>query len=263
MSNTPFIIGHRGASRVAPENTLAAFRRALDDGADGIEFDVRLARDRVPVIIHDDTLRRTALIEGRVATLTSIELGEIDVGTWFNLRHPRRARAEYRRERLPTLAVAFEMVKERGARLYVEMKCAPHEASALARAVATLINEHSFAGRAVVESFNLDSIAEIKRIDSSLRTAALFEPKLSRPLPSMLNIIARAEACGADELALHRTLATRRIVEEAQRRGMSTVVWTADRPAWIGRARAYGINAIITNDPAAMLAHRKAVISDE
>ncbi|MDQ3754751.1 MAG: glycerophosphodiester phosphodiesterase, partial [Acidobacteriota bacterium] len=63
----PLIIGHRGASAVAPENTLGAFARALDDGADGIEFDVRLARDGVPIVIHDATLKRTALQDGAVA----------------------------------------------------------------------------------------------------------------------------------------------------------------------------------------------------
>jgi glycerophosphoryl diester phosphodiesterase len=262
MSSTPLIIGHRGASRYAPENSLAAFRRALDDGADGIEFDVRLARDGVPVIIHDDTLRRTALREGSIAALSSEQLREIDVGTWFNLRHPALARPEYTCERLPTLAAAFEMLKERNALLYVEMKCTAQESDDLARAVASLIDEYSFTDRVVVESFHLASIAAIKRLDTRFRTAALFEPKLSRPLPSMLNIMAKAEACGADELALHRTLATRRIVEEAHRRGMNTVVWTADRPAWIRRARLYGIHAIITNDPAGMLAQRKAVTGD-
>jgi glycerophosphoryl diester phosphodiesterase len=67
----PLIIGHRGASALAPENTLAAFERAMRDGADGIEFDVRLARDAVPVVIHDAGLRRTGLREGEVESLTS------------------------------------------------------------------------------------------------------------------------------------------------------------------------------------------------
>jgi len=75
LSN-PFIIGHRGASAHAPENTLAAFDLAFDAGADGIEFDVRLARDGVPVVIHDATLKRTALREGSVESLTSLERSE-------------------------------------------------------------------------------------------------------------------------------------------------------------------------------------------
>src|SRR5262245_8945252 len=81
---SPLIIGHRGASAAAPENTLTAFAQAVALGADGIELDVRLARDGVPVVIHDASLHHTAGRKTRVAHLTSPELTEIDVGSWFN-----------------------------------------------------------------------------------------------------------------------------------------------------------------------------------
>lgn len=70
-------------------------------------------------------------------------------------------------------------------------------------------------------------------------------------------MIEQASACGADELALHRTLSTRRTVEEARRRGMEVVVWTVDSPAWIKRAVAYGVSAVITNDPARLVRARR------
>ena len=76
----PLNIAHRGGAGLRPENTLAAFSRALDDGADGIELDVRLARDGVPVVIHDGTLQRTGLTPDQVARMTSDELARIDVG---------------------------------------------------------------------------------------------------------------------------------------------------------------------------------------
>src|SRR6185369_3234163 len=81
--NSPLIIGHRGASAVAPENTMAAFREAIAAGADGIEFDVRLTRDRVPVVIHDSTLHRTAALPQRIAELSLSDLKSVDVGSWF------------------------------------------------------------------------------------------------------------------------------------------------------------------------------------
>jgi|SRR5918911_965108 glycerophosphoryl diester phosphodiesterase len=248
------IIGHRGAAAVAPENTLVAFKRAFRDGADGIEFDVRLARDRVPVVIHDASLRRTALRDGDVAQLSSAELCETDVGTWFNLRYPKAAHAEYAQARVPRLSEVFELFGACRSRLYVEMKCEAGESEALAAEVARLVCEYALLERVVVESFALASIAEIKRIDARLRTAALFEPSLSRPRPSWRRMIERATACEADEIALHRTLATRRTVEEARRRGMKTVIWTVDSPAWIERAISYGVSAVITNDPARMRA---------
>ncbi|MBD0371606.1 MAG: hypothetical protein ICV60_12270 [Pyrinomonadaceae bacterium] len=250
-SNFPLIIGHRGAAAVAPENTIISFKRAVADGADGIEFDVRLARDQVPVVIHDPTLRRTALREGAIAALSSTELRETDAGTWFNLRFPALAREDYAHATIPTLAEVFELFHESNALLYVEMKCTEAESSAIAARVAELIEEHEIIDRVVVESFTLSAIAWMKRIAPAIRTAALFEPKLMPP-PSMGRMMRLAEECRADELALHRLLATRRVTREAAARGMNVVVWTVDNPAWLERARRYGIHAVITNNPAAM-----------
>src|SRR5437667_4592365 len=84
----PLIIGHRGASAQKPENTIPAFDLALELEADGIEFDVRLASDGVPVVIHDPDLKRTGRQTGLVRKSSSAELEKIDAGTWFNLKHP-------------------------------------------------------------------------------------------------------------------------------------------------------------------------------
>lgn len=250
-SHAPLIIGHRGASAHAPENTLRAFARAFEAGADGIEFDVRLACDRVPVVIHDADLRRTGLRDGLVARLSSTELSAVDVGSWFNLRAPSRARAEFVGAPVPTLSQVFELYGEAGT-LYVEMKCDVQEASALAAEVVRLIRAHALTERVVVKSFTLDAIKEVKRLDQGIRTAALFERKLTRPAPSARRIIEEALGCGADELSLQRTLCSTRILREALQRGLKTVAWTIDDPAWIERARRDQLHALITNDPALM-----------
>lgn len=247
------IIGHRGASAHAPENTLCAFDRAFEAGADGIEFDVRLARDGVPVVIHDATLKRTALRDERVASLTSVELNRVDAGTWFNLRRPERARAEYAKAFVPTLSQVLDLYGA-SATLYLEMKCELAEAPALALAVVELIRSRPPLERLIVKSFTHEAVREIKRLAPEIRTAALFERKLSRPLLSARRIVEQALACGADEISLQRTLVSRRIVEEAARAGLKVVVWTVDDPAWIARARRYQLQALITNDPALMRA---------
>src|SRR5688572_21349320 len=90
----PLIIAHRGASAVAPENTLSAFKKAIDAGADGVEFDVRLSKDGVPVIIHDNNILRTTGVDQRVADLTAEQLSRLDAGSWFNAAHPAQAQAE-------------------------------------------------------------------------------------------------------------------------------------------------------------------------
>ena len=257
MSIAPLILGHRGASALAPENTLAAFSRALNDGADGIEFDVRLSRDSVPVVIHDATLQRTGLIDHAVSDLDASELREVDVGSWFAQRNQNPNDA-FIGEKLPTLGQVFEFFSARDGLLYTEMKCELNEGTALAAGVVKLTREFGMVDRVVVESFDHSAIAAVKRIDPGIRTAALFEPKLLRPLSTIrrLKMIDAALRLPADEIALHYTLATGRVIDKAIQAGLEVVVWTVEDPIWIRRARSLGIKALISNDPGSMLRHR-------
>jgi glycerophosphoryl diester phosphodiesterase len=251
----PLVIGHRGASALAPENTLAAFERALADGADGLEFDVRRAADGVPVVIHDATLRRTAGLKGEVASLSSSALAEVCVGAWFNRRFPARARDEYANERITTLARVVEQFAGRCAALYVELKCSRADAFMLAAATVEVLRASGTqARRCVVESFTLEAIAEVKRLAPELRAAALFERTVRPPHLFPREMIARALAHGADEIALHRSLVSRRTTEAARAAGLPTVVWTVDHPTWARRAREFGLRALITNNPARLRA---------
>lgn len=252
--HAPLIIGHRGSSKVAPENTLAAFKRAMQDGADGIEFDVRLSRDGVPVVIHDATLRRTGRIDARIASLSASELGATDVGSWFNRRFPQRARVEYAREVVPTLSRVFERIAARCRVLYVELKCEGCEITPLVERVVADVRAAGVESRVVIESFNLDVIREAKRLAPELRTAAAFEHQPECVFLSPRSLLRKANACLADELALQRPLVNRRTVEAAASAGLRTVVWTVDQPSWIKRAIKIGLFAVITNDPAGMRA---------
>src|SRR5687767_7189415 len=120
---SPFIVAHRGDSSHAPENTMAAFRRAVEAGAEGVEFDVRLCKDAVPVVIHDATLARTVGINGRVADLTADRLSHMDAGSWFNASHPARARMEFAAEGVPSLRSVLELFASLHGPIYVELKC--------------------------------------------------------------------------------------------------------------------------------------------
>jgi glycerophosphoryl diester phosphodiesterase len=254
---SPLIIGHRGASALAPENTLAAFKRALEDGAAGVELDVRLAKDGVPVVIHDATLRRTGLRAGVVAGMTSVELGRTDVGSWFNRAHTSLAQAEYSAQSVPTLAQVFDLFKQRAGIIYVEMKTDKAEDTylELAASVAKLVDDRPLRRRVIVISFNLNAIARIKEINPSIATGALFEPrrntvKILRKHP----MITAALDCGAEQILLHRLIATQRLVALAAENDLRPVVWTVDEPKWLRRRTGFGIHAVITNDPALMAA---------
>ena len=255
--NLPLIIGHRGASAVAPENTMAAFRRALAVGADGIEFDVRLTRDGVPVVIHDTTLRRTGGLRHRVAELSWAELAKIDVGSWFAQKKGLPP-GTFSNETVPSLAELFTLFQSNNSTLYLEMKTdSPSEQRPLAEACVRAIDEHSLKQRVIVECFQLPALKILKEIDPEIKTVALFEPGFTNPsVFADQRIIDQATEVGAAALALHHRLARESLVKKAKDAGLHVAVWTVDDPAWIERANAIGIDALITNNPAAMLGHR-------
>jgi len=237
--HTPLIIGHRGASTVAPENTMAAFREAIAVDSDGIEFDVRLSRDGVPVILHDNSLRRTTGLPHRIADLTWSEIERLNV-------------------ELPNLEQLFTLFETNNLMLFLEMKCdSPTEHRPLAEACCKLIDEYAFKERVIVECFDMAALQAVKNVDSEIKTTTLFQPALSTP--SVLfdqRIIDQTTAVGASAVALHHRLARERLVQKAKDAGLHVAVWTVDNPTWIERARSLGVDALITNDPAAMLAHR-------
>ena len=249
----PLIIAHRGASAAAPENTLAAFRQAIEDGAEGIEFDVQTARDGAPVVFHDFNLKRIIGREGRVADLTSAELQNLDAGTWFNRKNPLRANADFSAETIPTFAGLLDFLQNYEGLLYVELKFPKTEVAPLVKTICRMIRESVFTPQVRLKSFNLEALAHAKRIFPEIRTVALFQPKLPSLLRGKSYLIEQAAAAGADELSLHFSLATQKMMTLARAKNFPVTVWTIDRPAWVARARNLGIEAVITNDPARLL----------
>lgn len=216
----PLIIGHRGASAVAPENTMTAFEAAIAAGADGIEFDVRLSGDGVPMIIHDDTLQRTVGLKKRVVDLTAAELCAVAV---------------------PSLRELFELMSGNDLTLFLEIKSREPE---LGEICCRMVREFGFEQRVVVECFDLNVLRDI-----DLTTAALFEPRIYTDRER----IKKALDVGASVIALHHRLAKPKLVESARSAGLRVVVWTVDSPAWVALARTMEIEALITNDPARLI----------
>ena len=222
QQNNPLIVAHRGASAVAPENTIAAFKAAIAAGADGIEFDVRLAGDGVAVVIHDDTLYRTAGVRGRVADMSLDQLNQFGV---------------------PSVAQLFELFQSNSLALYLEMKS--HETQ-LAEECCRLVEQYNLKDRVIFSCFEHSVLQTVKDIDPSLKTAALFQP------PAAF-IIKRARSIGADGLALHYRLTNPRLLADAKQADLKVAVWTVDDPAWVERARAMDVHALITNNPSALI----------
>jgi hypothetical protein len=139
---------------------------------------VRLAKDGVLVVIHDATLARTGLTSGEVAKLTSDQLANVNIGSWFNRAHPTLACDEFEQQRVPTLAQVFDLLRERPGIIYVELKTDGADASSnLVQAVSDAIIASGFQDRVVAVSFDLPAVAEIKSLNPSIRTGALFAPQ--------------------------------------------------------------------------------------
>lgn len=258
----PLIVGHRGASAQAPENTLAAFKLAIDQDAEGLEFDVRLAKDRVPVVIHDETLVRTGQLKALVSELTSKQLGKIDVGSWFDKTSAKTTRSPFRGERVPTLFQTLEFLRDFKGLVFVELKCGEHEVEPLTDAVCEVVKDSPIASRIIVKSFKLAVIPRVRVLAPGLRTAALFAPKIMNILRKEKYLVNIAGEFGADELSIHYSLATQKLMESADKQSFPVTIWTADNPRWIKRGMRLGLKAIITNDPAKLLARRKQCLTE-
>ena len=256
----PLIIAHRGASALAPENTLTAFRRAILDGAEGIEFDIRLSKDDVPVVFHDADLKRVGAKSGLIGDYTSEELGKIDVGSWFNRQKPDKADEKFSAATVPTLAQTLDLLRGFRGLIYVELKCLDNDAERLSKTVCETIAGSELFPRMIVKSFQLEALAHVRRFCPAAQTAALFEPKLATFLRRENNFVETARDFDADQLSVHFSLATEKLMREAGKFNMPVTIWTAENPLWVRRARVLGVSAIITNNPARLLAKKAEIL---
>lgn len=226
---------HRGASRTHPENTLAAFRAALDAGADSVELDLHLSADGTPVVIHDETVDRTTDGRGEVSALTLAELRALDAGRWKGAR--------FAGERIPTLGDALAALH--GAEVVnLELKSVDPR---LVDRVARVIAAHRPTGRVMVSSFHLPLLVAMK----GLLPEVAIHLFLDRPLPDgFFAGVGRV----VDSLGTHWELVDPDLVEEAARHGRAVWAWTVDDPVRAVHLARVGVTAITTNDPAAIRA---------
>ena len=228
----PWVIAHRGASGYAPENTLAAFRKAAELGARFIETDLRLSRDMHFVAIHDATLERTTNGRGGVNNRTLAELRQLDAGSWFN--------TEFAGERIPTLEEIFEFSGQADIGFYLEIKSGA--AWELHSALAGAMSDASGASRAVVISFDTTILEKLMRLEATMMTGLLFD----QPLP---DAIERGQRLGTRQLLPRGDLLTRELVERAHEADLQVITWTLDEPVQMRAAIAAGVDGIMTNYP--------------
>lgn len=238
------VVAHRGASALAPENTLVAFRRALEMDVDGLELDLQPTRDGQLVVLHDERLERTTNGRGYVFEYTLAELRALDAGSWFHGAHSSGAR--YDGQRIPTLDEVIDLVRDGRQQLYIEIKKSERTPERLEENVVEVIHRHGFENRVVLISFDPNSLRRVRQLAPAVATAILFKDLPADP-------IFLARTIGATGIAPRLDRVTREFVEAAHRAGMQMVVWTVDSPEDMQKLIDFGVNGIVTNVPDQLL----------
>jgi glycerophosphoryl diester phosphodiesterase len=232
------ITAHRGASSLAPENTLAAIRAAVKLGVDRIEIDAMLSADGAVVLFHDTDLRRIAGDPRRVSEMTLAELRRVDAGSWFS--------GEFAGERVPTLAEAIAEAGSR-TRLNIELKSSGGDEALLAERVAEAFGGSAggLARGVIVSALSPRALVEMRRVAPGVPVGLI--------VAASVGDLRRADV---DFLAVESRLATRDFLERADRAGMPLYVWGVGDDAAFTRLALTGVRGVITSDAAGMLARR-------
>jgi glycerophosphoryl diester phosphodiesterase len=226
------VIAHRGACGYAPENTFAAFRKAIAMGATFIETDLQLSRDARFVAIHDNTVNRTTNGQGTVHEMTLADLRRLDAGSWFG--------SEYAGERIPTLEEILEFAKKHDIVFYLELK--PFGSWGGEHALISALRESGEIARIVVISFDAVILAGVRKIEPTLMTGLLFDGRIENPLDKALEI-------GARQLVIRGDLVTPRLLKEARSRDLQVVCWTVNQPAHMRLLLEAGVAGIMSDYP--------------
>lgn len=228
----PLVIGHRGASSDAPENTIAAFELALDQGADGIELDVHLSGDEQPVVIHDFTLERTTDGAGPVSGHSVRELKRLDAGGWVDRR--------FRGQRVQTLQEVLERFRDR-ARFWIELKGGSALYPGIEERVVSMVEIYDVVDRVLVQSFDHAALARVRALNREIPVGALVG---QAPIDGGL---LRTGAANAICPGVH--LLTEDLLAEIRRAELECYVWTVNEPALMDRLVGWGVSGIITDRP--------------
>lgn len=247
------VVAHRGASAAFPEHTLAAYRKAVDDGADGLECDVRLSVDGHLVCIHDRSVDRTSSGRGAVSRMTLTQLRELEFASWKG----RYDVADRDLFGVLTLERLLELVVDSGRRVEVavETKHPNSYGGLVERAVVDLLDRFGLngprAGAAApvrVMSFSAAALRRVAELAPRVPTVHLTDRV---PMPRRARLVPPGVTTTGPSVRLLRADPT--YVERAHDRGLGVHVWTVDEPADVHRVVALGVDAVITNRPAEVL----------
>ena len=235
----PLILAHRGANKVAPQNTIPAFIKALEFNADGIETDVHLCKDGEIVICHNYTVDETSNGIGLIDELTLAQLKAMDFGSYFN--------KDFSGVSLPTLSELLDVVRKMKL-INIEIK-PPKKDNDLVKKVVEEINKYGIAENSILSCFDPECVHMVKEIDKNVKTALLYE---NDELGNEIMTFGVAKYCkqlNVDAAHPHRKLIKENEVIELHNLGIAVNPWTVNLEEEIIRLTKWGCDALISDVP--------------
>lgn len=223
------VTAHRGSSKAAPENTMAAVKKAIEDGADWVEIDVQETADGEVVLFHDSDFMKLAGVNLKIWDATMADLRDIDIGSWFG--------ADFKDERVPTLADVLAECKGK-AGVNIELKYYGHDKQ-LEQRVVDIVEAHDMASDIVIMSLKIEAVRKMKSIRPDWKAGLL----MSVSAGGLKNI-------DADFLAVNATFADRRFIRNAHGNRQEVYVWTVNDAPTMSTMIGRGVDNLITDKPA-------------
>lgn len=227
------VTAHRGSSRHAPENTLSAVRRAIEDGADFAEIDVQETADGVVVLLHDTDLMRIAGVDKKIWQVTYPEIKSLDAGSWFS--------KDFKGEHIPTLAETLELARDK-IKLNIELKFNGHQKQLVESAV-KIIEDHKFGSRCVISSLNFAGLKKVRELNPDLQTGYIVARSIGNKFGADIGF-----------LSLASNMVNADVVAAAGKSKKEVHVWTINSPANMSYFIDLGVDNIITDYPARLVA---------
>lgn len=236
-NNLPIIIAHRGFSEIAPENTIASFKKAIEEKVDMIEFDVRLSSDDIFIVIHDKNLLRTANVNENINKLSSDILKQLDCGSWFNKK--------YSTEKIPLLSDVLKLASKK---TYLNIEIKPDIKSKNGFVPELLMNEirnSKSINYLLITSFNHKFVSEVKKIDTNITTGVLYNSFTDfRFSPTKLVKRSNANIFLCNKLQINKD-----VVSDAHKSEIPVFVYGIKTEADVRRLIELKIDGIIADDP--------------
>lgn len=245
MLKLPKVIGHRGAAAYAPENTIEGIHTAADMGVEWVELDVKLTKDDIPILFHDDTLERTTNGSGVIAEMTYEDIKQLEAGSWYG--------DSFAGIKIPTLEEALDALIERNLGLNLEIKPCPGREKETAEAaldlLSTIWDDHD---RLLISSFQHVSLEAAKDVAQDWSRGLLLAPENDEETGAEVinpNWADLADYLNVKTINLSRKIATRDVIEECIDAELHPLVFTVNDPMEARQFQSWGVDAMFSDEP--------------